>query len=1008
MTTRFTPLALAMVLSIACCSLSSCGGDSKATTPTEPTLNPTPTIASLSTDTALLNSSDLTLKITGTQFVNGALVSFGATMLTPSQVSPGELTVLVPANQFTTAGAVDVKVTNPSPGGGASNALKFTVGYPLPSITSFAAGSTLINSTGFVLEVDGHGYTAATRLSFGSDELTPSSVTESHISVPVPDTLLTVARVVTVVASNPQPLGGTSNAVEFSVNNPVPTLTQLSVAEADALAEADLPLEVIGTNFVPGAIVNFGPAQLTPASPTGSKLGVTIPVAALQTGGSIEVTVTNPGPGGGSSNALFFRLNNPLPQLNSLSQVSALAGSPAFDLRLDGAKFISSSVVDFGGTLLTPSSVTVNQMVVNVPETAFATGGVVQVKVLSPEPGGGASGTIAFTINNPTPAITSVNPTSITNFGSDAVISLVGTGFVSTSAVTAGVDSASSSLVSKTELKVTVPSATIVAAATAGKFTVSVTNPSPAGGASNSIDVIVFNKANLAWQTVANGKSTLPGTTTPFESFGPPSINASGMAVFRGVSVLATSEGSGETSSTTGVYTADLANGGKLAKVADIATVVPAPNTLTYGQTLAKFGGFPSFPKIDASSTFVGFNATHPPVISLPNSGKAGSAGIYSNPAGALDTGVGLFVQDISTTYPYFANPDTGAAFGAFPASPSVIGGNTLVFKADYLNGTVVANGIYYRDVVSEGGESLVQRIASPATAIPNTTTKFGYFGAPSAVGGTVVFVGYNKKDAPTVGGIYSAPVSATPLLTPLVTIGAPVPGEAEMDTFTLFGDAVSFDGRYVGFWAAWGTETTNLHITCSELDTAMQTYCLTLFPKGYDAKVPVHQGMFVYDTNSSILTAVAKTGSGFTDFTYWPFVGTLPEEGPPTNVGGGSGETETEVPLEPPAFVPSPRIVVAGQSGSTYQVAFKAKTGSVDGIYRATGPDAGQFTTILDTTMLGNLVDDTAPSTSKVDRLYLESEGMRGNWLVIGTTMHDSANDTYPAGVYATSVSTQ
>lgn len=1009
MTTRITSLALTTALLTLCWTLPGCGGGVKSSDQEQPTLNPVPTIAALSTDSAILNSSDVTLKITGTKFVSGAIVSFGSSQLTPSQITSGEISVVVPTKLLAAVGIVKVGVSNPTPGGGNSNTLNFTIGYPAPTVTSFVASSTLINSTGFVLEVDGHGFTSATHLQFGPDDLTPTSVTESHISVPVPDALLTVARVVSVTMTNPEPLGGKSNTVEFSVNNPVPTLAELSVVEALALAESDLPLDVTGTDFVAGAVVNFGPTMLTPASPTSNKLGVTIPAAAMQVGDSIEITVTNPGPGGGSSNALFFRLLNPPPQLNSLSQVSVLAGDPTFDLTLTGAKFVASSVVAFGEQVLTPSSVTQGQMVVNVPDTAFQTGRVVQVKVMSPEPGGGSSATIDFSINNPAPAITSTNPTSITSSGSDAVISVIGNGFVSSSEVTVGTDSAPLTLVSKTELRVTVPSSTLVAAATEGKLTLSVTNPSPAGGVSNPIDVTVFNKANLAWQTVANGKSTLPGTTTPFATFGPASINTSGMAVFKGVSVLATSQGSGETSATTGLYTADLSNGGKLAKVADIATLVPDPNKLTYGQTLAKFGGFPSFPKIDAFSSFVGFNATHPPVISLPNSGKAGSAGIYSNPGGTLKTGVGLFVQDTTTTYPYFANPDTGAAFGAFPASPSVVKGNTLVFKADYLNGTAVVNGIYYRDLMAESGQSLVQRVASVATSIPNmtTTTRFGYFGAPAAVSNTAVFVGYNKKDAPTAGGIYSALLgSEDPLLTPLVTIGMPVPGGAETDSFTLFGDAVSYDGRFVGFWGAWGSDTTNLHVTCSEPEEAMQAFCLTNFPNGYDAKVPAHQGMFVYDTQSSTLTAVAQTGTGFTDFTYWPFVGTLPEEGAPTSTGGG--ETETEVPLEPPAFVLSPSIVVANPSGDAYQVVFKAKSGSLNGIYMTTGPDSSPITTVLDTTMLGNAVDGSSNSTSNINRLTLEREGMRGSWLVIGATLHDNAANTDASGIYATSVETE
>ncbi len=973
---------------------------------------PVPTLASFVASSIYLNTTSFTLEIDGHGFTAATRLSFGTDELTPASVTESHIAVPVPDALLTVARIVPVTASNPTPGGGASNEVNFTIGYPLPTLGSFVASSTLLNSTGFTLEVDGHGFTAATRIYFGTDALTPASVTESHIVAPVPDALLTTARLVSITASNPEPLGGTSNSIEFSVNNPTPVITALSVDTAEVGLETDLALEITGTNFVSGAVVEFGPNKLTPGTAENGKLGVTVPANAFGAAAEIPVTVTNPGPGGGPSNAMTFKLNNPLPVLTALSQQEATAGSSAFELLLIGSKFVSTTTVDFGGTVLTPSSATKGELVVSIPETAFANGGVIQVKAVSPGPGGGSSSTLDFTINNPVPVITSVSPVSITNTGSDVVISLIGSNFVASSAAQVGTNPITSSFGSKTAMQVTVPKDLVAAGVPSGKISISVSNPNPAGGSSNAVDVIVHDKAALAWQTLANGVSTLPGTTTAFGVFGSPSINASGMAVFRGQSVLSTSEGSGESSTTTGIYTADLANNGKLAKVVDIATIVPDPNTLKYGNTYAKFGGFPSFPNIDQASSFVGFNATHPPVISLPSNGKAGSAGIYSNPAGALDTGVGLFVADATTTYPYFQNPELpGTAFGAFPNSPAVVNGNTLVFKGDFLNGTAVAMGVYSRDVVAAEGTSPVALIASTySTKVPGKTMKFGYLAAPSAVGSTVVFVGYDRKDAPTAGGIYSTPISA-PTFTTLVAIGTPVPGEDTTVTFNRFGDAVSFDGRFVGFWGAWGTETTNVHVTCPTDDAAVQAYCLTIFPNGYDATVPVHQGMFVYDTANSTLAVVAKTGSEFSDFTYWPFVGTLPEEGAPTTTGGssGGGDEPVEVPLEPPAFVLSPAIAVVGQSGGNYQAAFKAKSGPVDGIYMRSGPgDAIPIVTALDSTMAGAAVDNAASASAQIQKFDLERSGMNGNWLAIGVNVQDGGKQSTSTGLYAADLSAQ
>jgi hypothetical protein len=962
--------------------------------------NPVPTLDSLSANSIVVGSPDLTVTITGNGFVPEAMVHFGSTDLTPTVVTNTNVSFVIPAILLGSVGVVPVAASNPEPGGGISNALNFTVGNPVPTITSFVTSSTLINSTAFLLEIDGQGFVTGTQVHFASDTLTPSAVTPTQLTVPIPDNLLTTARMVPVTVTNPEPIGGTSNSIDFGVHNPVPEITALSIDTVEAGAPQDLAISLTGKNFVGGATVAFGAQQLSPASITADTIEVTIPIGSLATGVQTTITVTNPGPGGGTSNTKAFTVTNPVPVLSALSQENAMAGDPSFDLELIGEKFVPGTTVNFGGVALTPSSVSDKQIIVNIPDSAFATGGVIQISVANPEPGGGVSGAIDFTINNPVPTITSALPTSITNTGSDTTITLSGTNFVTTSTVKAGTDEVKPTKISKTSLQVTLPSTIVAGAVAAGSIPLSVSNPTPSGGPSNTFNLIVHDKAALVWRPLANTSTMVPGLTVPFSIFGSPSVNASGTVVFSGTSALSTS-GSGETSATLGIYSVNPTTLA-ITKVADTATLVPDPNKLTYGSSLAKFGGFPSYASIDQDSPLVAFAATHPPVLQLTD-GKAGNAGLYANPSGNLVTGMGLFTQ---APYTYFQVPDmpAGTAFDAFPVSSAVVNGSTLVFKGDYLSGTTVAMGIYYRDLTANNGNSNTELIASTvSTLIPGQGVKFGYLAAPSAVGNKVVFVGYNRQASPVAGGIYSAPLATAPTLTPLVTIGTAVPGETA--TFTRFSDGISFDGRYVGFWGAWGTESTTRHLTCpTDGDQALDAYCLTVFPNGFDAQVPMHQGIFIYDTVTNSLTAVAKTGSGFSDFTYWPFVGSVPEEGP---TGPGTGSGEVGVPVEVPAFVLSPHVVVTSASGS-YQVAFEASTGPVDGIYMTSAVTPSGIVTVVDTTMSGTSIDLNADPATQIKKLDLEREGLRGSWLTIGSTMQDSATQSTWAGIFAASTSNQ
>jgi len=118
-----------------------------------PASNPVPTISSLSPSSAPAGSASLQLTINGTNFVSGAAVSFaGSNLQNPAINAQGtQITVTVPASDLVTAGGVPVIVTNPSPGGGASNSATFTI----TQATTYS--QTQIFATGIQTAVDDNG-----------------------------------------------------------------------------------------------------------------------------------------------------------------------------------------------------------------------------------------------------------------------------------------------------------------------------------------------------------------------------------------------------------------------------------------------------------------------------------------------------------------------------------------------------------------------------------------------------------------------------------------------------------------------------------------------------------------------------------------------------------------------------------------------------------------------------------------------------------------------------------
>jgi len=74
--------------------------------------------------------SSFTLTVNGTGFVSGSVVNWNGTPLSTTFVNSSQLTATVPASNIATAGTASITVSSPSPGGGTSNLLFFSVSAP--------------------------------------------------------------------------------------------------------------------------------------------------------------------------------------------------------------------------------------------------------------------------------------------------------------------------------------------------------------------------------------------------------------------------------------------------------------------------------------------------------------------------------------------------------------------------------------------------------------------------------------------------------------------------------------------------------------------------------------------------------------------------------------------------------------------------------------------------------------------------------------------------------------
>ena len=109
-------------------------------------------------------------------------------------------------------------------------------------------------------------------------------------------------------ASEPGGLTGTSTT--FDINNAAPVLSGLSPSQL-APGQPGFTLTVTGTGFLPGAVLSFNGVAMTTHDGSATQLTADIPASAVATVGSYPVTVLNPAPTAGPSNARTFSVSSP-------------------------------------------------------------------------------------------------------------------------------------------------------------------------------------------------------------------------------------------------------------------------------------------------------------------------------------------------------------------------------------------------------------------------------------------------------------------------------------------------------------------------------------------------------------------------------------------------------------------------------------------------------------------------------------------------------------------------
>src|SRR6266566_2379778 len=510
-----------------------------------------------------------------------------------------------------------------------------------PTITSISPSSCLAGSPQFALTVNGTNFVNGATVNWNGTPLTTGFVSSTKLAAVVPAANVATAGTAQVTAKNPT--SSPSNAVTFTINNPVPTITSLNPSSSPGCGQ--FTLTVNGTNFVTTSTVRWNGTALTTAFVSSTQLTATVTAALVASPGTASVTVVNPTPGGGTSNAQTFTINvPPTPVITSPLTATGTVGT-AFSYQITATNCPAS----YNATPLPPvlSVNTSTGLISGTPTTA----GVYSVTISATNAGGTGTATLVITINNPVPTTTSISPNCVMPGSASFTLTVTGTNFVSGSVVMFGGTSLTPTSSSSTQLTVTVPASLV---ATAGTVSVTVVNPSPGGGTSNAQTFTIANTPVITSPLTATGtvgvafSYTITATNNPttYTVTGtlPPGVtqgNGSNRNVISGTPTAA------------GTYsvTITVSNGGGACKSASatlVITICPDAPSITSSLTASAILGTPFSYQITADNSPISYNATDLPggLTVCHDSSEGCTPGLISG----TPTALGLFPVTISAT----------------------------------------------------------------------------------------------------------------------------------------------------------------------------------------------------------------------------------------------------------------------------------------------------------------------------------------------------------------------
>ena len=367
-----------------------CGGSSggsKTTTPPpiSQANNPVPTVNAISPTNVPAGSPAQTVTFTGTGYINGTTATLNGASVQANYVSATSLQATVPAAALAAGQVADFVLSNPSPGGGSSTAVKFSIMSPTPVVSGVAPRS-VPQGADAMITVSGSGFEANSVVLYNGSARPTTFVDSNTLQVTLTANDVKSFGTGEISVYNPGPGGSTSTPTELAIAASTPTITYVSPSAIAPNSTTNVPISIYinGSGFAANATVQANGTLLPITSQSGTYISASLAPSFFAAPGSIQFVVSNPGAPVVQSNVATITVVAPTATL-SLSPDSAPAGSPDTTITLRGSGFTKDSVVKWNDLALATTFGNSSQITAVIPASLIS--GFTQASIQVSTPG---------------------------------------------------------------------------------------------------------------------------------------------------------------------------------------------------------------------------------------------------------------------------------------------------------------------------------------------------------------------------------------------------------------------------------------------------------------------------------------------------------------------------------------------------------------------------------------------------------------------------------------------